>query len=224
MFFSVVAKPQTWRHIGYLLLAFPLGVFYFVFLVTGISLGFGLAIVWLGIPLLLGVLLAAYGMGEFERGLTNLLVDQETPPSHRLAEPEGLWAKVKALLTSSETWKRVGYLFVEFPFGILSFTLVTTTAAVFSLMATPFFYARSWWFTSAPWPSDFWVVDTLWEAFIIAAGAGLVGFALIHLMNGAATLWGRFAKAMLGPADRAVATIDSPVLPEATRPAEETTS
>ena len=40
MFFDVIVKPHTWRNVGYLLLAFPLGIFYFVFLVTGLSLGF----------------------------------------------------------------------------------------------------------------------------------------------------------------------------------------
>ena len=57
--------------------------------------------------------------------------------------------KVKALVGSSETWKRVFYLFVEFPFGIIGVTLVTVTAAFFALIATPFFYAQ---IRSAPQP------------------------------------------------------------------------
>ena len=222
MFFSVVAKPQTWRNIGYLLLAFPLGIFYFIFLVTGLSLGFGLLVIWVGVPLLVGVLAASYGMGEFERNVTNLLFDQETPPSYRLSTPEGFWAKVKALLISSETWKRVGYLFLEFPFGIIGFTLVTTTAATFALVATPLFYTQSWWATAADWPADFWVVDTLWEAFIVAVGALVVGFVFLQLMNGVAWLWAGFARAMLGPTHRATVTVDSPVLPEEAVPLRET--
>lgn len=208
MFFDVIVKSRTWRNIGYLLLAFPLGIFYFVFFVTGLSLGFGLFITLLGIPILVGVLAAAYGMGEFERATTNLLLDLDTPPSYRLAVPEGWWEKVKALLGSSETWKRIGYLFVEFPFGIVGFTLVTTTAAVFALVATPFFYAQSWWISAADWPSNWWLIDTLWEALIVAAGAALVGFALLHVMNGLAKVWGVFATAMLGPSSRPAPIVD----------------
>ena len=96
MFFDVIVKPQTWRNVGYLLLSFPLGIFYFVFLVTGLALGFGLSITLLGIPLLIGVLAAAYGLGEFERTTTNLLLDQATPPSRRLDVAGGLWPKVKS--------------------------------------------------------------------------------------------------------------------------------
>lgn len=202
MFFDVVVKPQTWRNIGYLLLAFPLGIFYFVFLVTGLSLGFGLFITLLGIPILIGVLAAAYGMGDFERTTTNVLLDQNTPPSDRLAVPGGLWPKVKALVGSSETWKRVLYLFVEFPLGIIGFTLVTTAAAFFALIATPFFYAQSWWPVAADWPSRYWVVDTLWEAVIVAAIGVLIAFVLLHVINGLARVWGEFAKGMLGPALR----------------------
>ena len=96
MFFDVVTKPQTWRNVGYLLLAFPLGIFYFVFLVTGLSLGFGLFITLMGIPILVGVLAAAYGMGEFERATTNLLLDQDTPASDRLQVSGGMWEKTKS--------------------------------------------------------------------------------------------------------------------------------
>ncbi|MFW2339433.1 MAG: sensor domain-containing protein [Acidimicrobiia bacterium] len=201
MFFDVIVKPQTWRNVAYLLLAFPLGIFYFVFLVTGLSLGLGLFITLLGIPVLVGVLASAYGLGDFERVTTNLLLDQDTQPSHRLAVSGGLWEKVKALVRSSETWKRVWYLFVEFPFGIIGFTLVTTTAAVFAMVATPLFYTTSWWPSALEWPGEYWVIDTLGEALLLSLGALVVGFVLLHLTNAVAKIWGFFAEAMLGPSD-----------------------
>ena len=202
-FFSVIAKGQTWRNIAYLLLAFPLGIFYFTFLVTGLSLGLGLLITLLGIPILLLVLTAAYGLGAFERSLTNALLGLDTPPSHRLATPEGLWGRIKALVTSSETWKRIGYLFAEFPLGIIGFSLVVTTAAVFAAaVVTPLFYEQSWWFTTEPWLVDRWAIDTIWEALIVAVIGVLVGFGLTHVINGVANLWRFFAHAMLGPSSR----------------------
>ncbi len=51
-FFGVIARPQSYINIFYLLLAFPLGIAYFVFLVTGISVGASLIIIWVGIPIL----------------------------------------------------------------------------------------------------------------------------------------------------------------------------
>ena len=51
-FLGVLIDPQSYVNILYLLLSFPLGIAYFVFLVTGISLGFGLLIIWVGVPIL----------------------------------------------------------------------------------------------------------------------------------------------------------------------------
>lgn len=210
MFFDVITKPQTWRNIGYLLLAFPLGIFYFVFLVTGLSVGFGLFITLLGAPILVGVLAAAYGMGEFERTTTNLLLGQDTQPARRLEIPGGLWPKVKALVGSSETWKRVWYLFTEFFFGIFSFVLVTVTASIFALVVTPFFYERTWFLDGREWMDEVWVIDSLGEAIIVALLAVLVGFVLLHVINGVAKVWGEFAKAMLGPSHRQPAPTPAP--------------
>ena len=48
VFFDVIIKPQTWRNVAYLLLAFPLGIFYFVLngiffgLAAGLVPGFGI--------------------------------------------------------------------------------------------------------------------------------------------------------------------------------------
>ena len=43
-FFGVVVRPQTWLGIVFHVLAFPLGLFYFVFLVTGLSVGVSLVV------------------------------------------------------------------------------------------------------------------------------------------------------------------------------------
>jgi hypothetical protein len=203
VFFAVIGKPQTWRNVGYLLLAFPLGIFYFVFLVVGLSLGFGLIITLLGIPLLVGVMAGAYGLGEFERAITNYLLGIDTPASHRLSVPEGWWAKVKTLITSSETWKRILYLFLEFPLGIVGFTLAVVTGAMFALVVSPLFYTQGWWAEGFDWLSSWWVVDEPWEALVVAIGGILVGFVGLHVMNGVAGLWGIIAKGLLGPSGQA---------------------
>ena len=58
-YFGVVAREETYLNLIYLVLAFPLGTVYFVFLVTGISVGIGTAIIWIGIPILLAVFAAS---------------------------------------------------------------------------------------------------------------------------------------------------------------------
>ena len=54
--FGVNADPQSYLNIVDLLLGMPLEIASVVFLVTGISLGFGLLVIWVGVPILVLVL------------------------------------------------------------------------------------------------------------------------------------------------------------------------
>src|SRR6266852_2116140 len=53
----------------YLLLSFPLGLCYFVFLVCGISIGIGTLIIWIGVPILMLTILGCRYLAAFEREL-----------------------------------------------------------------------------------------------------------------------------------------------------------
>jgi len=131
LFFGVVAKGQSYLNLIYLLLAFPLGVFYFVFLVTGLSLGIGLLIIWLGIPILLFMLAAWWALTAFERQLALWLLRVDIPPmSRESASGQSVWTRFKAHLKNPVTWKGLVYLFAKFPLGILSFVVAVTLIAL----------------------------------------------------------------------------------------------
>lgn len=197
MFFGVVAKAQTWRNIGYLLLAFPLGIFYFVFLVTGFSLGFGLFITLLGIPILVGVIAASYWLGEFERLISNQLLEISIPKTQGISQAGGFWEKLKELVVSSETWKRVFYLFLKFPFGIVGFVFVVVAFSLFAQVIAPLAYQQDWYDLNI---GTVWQLDELWEAIVVAGVGVVLGFGFLHLINGTAQVWGFVASALLSPA------------------------
>src|SRR5262249_28158671 len=67
------ADRRTYRAAAYFLLGLPLGILEFVLLVTGLSLGLGLLITLLGIPVLLATLLLARTLASFERQLASSL-------------------------------------------------------------------------------------------------------------------------------------------------------
>jgi len=58
---------QTLRDSGYLLASLPIAIISFTIVVTGLSLGLGLAIVWIGLPIGVGTLFAARGFADLER-------------------------------------------------------------------------------------------------------------------------------------------------------------
>ncbi len=73
------AELRTWRAFAYLLLGLPLGIIEFTFIVTGMSLGIGMIITIVGIPILIGVLYLARGLATMERELASSLLDAPNP-------------------------------------------------------------------------------------------------------------------------------------------------
>ena len=192
-FFGVVADPQSYLNIVYLLLAFPLGTFYFVFLVTGFSLGFGLIITLIGIPILLLVLSGSWALCRFERQVAITLLNEDIPLSVSRPASGGLWSRVKALLKDRVTWTGVLYLFLKFPLGIVTFTIAVTLIAV----TVGFLFAPAYMWTSNPIVWGSWSFDPFpWSWILTIIGIPLV-FISLHLMNVIAIVFGRMTRVML---------------------------
>jgi hypothetical protein len=195
---GVVVNPQTYRNIAYLLLTFPLGVVYFVFLVTGVSLGASLAILWIGIPLLIGVLLLSRTFANLERRLTSNLLNINIAMPTSENTQKGYWQHAKAVVLDALTWAEVFYLFSKFVLGIISFvTVITLLAASLGLMATPFFWNQlgiEAWNVGIP---GIWTVDSFPKAVAVSLIGVMVGVASLHVTNGLAWIYGEYTKAIL---------------------------
>src|ERR1700694_1338132 len=139
----MLRDSRTYLRILYLFLAFPLGVAYFVFIVTGPSVGFGLAVVIVGFPILIVTLLSWMLFARIERELAIHLLGASIRP---MSVPDPVkrtrWESLLKTLADPVTWKSLVYVFLEFPFGIFSFTLAITLIAVsLSLILYPVLYA-----------------------------------------------------------------------------------
>jgi hypothetical protein len=203
-FFGVVARSQTYLNLLYLFLAFPLGVAYFVFLVTGISVGVPLIIVWVGLLITAGVIAAWYGLIVFERKMAIWLLHEDIPPiTHLDLSSMSLWQKFVALLKNPVTWKGLAFLFAKFPMGMISFVALVTLASIsLSLIGMPFYYQ---WVHSdisidlgnAIW-NPMWAIDRLDKALLVSLIGVLLAIASMHILNGLAWVSGKFARVMLG--------------------------
>jgi hypothetical protein len=195
--FGVVLDPQTYVNIAYLLLAFPLGIAYFVILVVGFALGFGLFITLLGIPVLLGTLGLSWALSMFERQMSMKMLDVEIAPmSTQSPIEEGIWNRFKAQMKNPVTWKGVAYLFLKFPYGIFSFCMTVVLVSVSaSMLAAPILYRIANFGGDS---GSGWQIDT----FPKALGVMLLGIPVslfsLWLLNAIAMIWGQFARLMLG--------------------------
>jgi hypothetical protein len=187
-FVKVAFEKQTYMNILYLLFSFPLGTAYFVFLVSGLSLGFGLLLVWIGIPVLILVFLAWWEIASFERQLAIWLLSIDIPPmSLKPVSEKSILGRAICRVKSPVTWKALLFLLVKFPLGIFSLVVMVFLVALTSgMLVNPILYIMGNSFAS-----------TFQESILISISGIFVGLASLHVLNLLAHISGGFARRML---------------------------
>jgi signal transduction histidine kinase len=194
--FGQILDGRTWGRIAYLLLALPLGVAEFSFLVTAISFGFGTAITLIGLPVLVASVYAWRSLEQLERRIIGRLTGVEIPSPYR-PDPAGArwWQRLAARVADPATWKDLAFLLLQLPLGILSFSV---TVAVFGL-GLRLLFAPIYWepFTDADWISLLGL-DSLGWAFAVVPLGALILLGGIPLLGQLGRLYAWLAAQLLG--------------------------
>lgn len=196
-----IVWPRTYANLLYLLLLLPTGVVWFTLYVTGLSLGVGLFIVWVGAAILLSLVPITWYAVLFERELAVRLLGEAIPEPRETALPgdEGAWAWYKSLAKSPVTWKGFLFLLLKFPLGMASwiFTILLLT------IVASFIVAPAIWATGGEIDLGVWRTDTLVDTIYASVIGILAVIPSVHVLNGLAFLWGRLARVALGPRESA---------------------
>jgi signal transduction histidine kinase len=191
-----ILDARTYGRILYLLLALPLGVAEFSFLVTAISFGFGTAITLIGIPVLVGTVYAWRWLAELERRLIRALVGTEIPSPYR-PDPVGgrWWRRLAARLADPATWKDLAFLLLQLPLGVLSFAVTVAVLALgLGTLAEPVYYLAV---SDATWLG--WIeVNSLAAALALMPLGALILFVGIPGLGALGRLYGWLAAQLLG--------------------------
>ncbi|WP_405880370.1 sensor domain-containing protein [Streptomyces sp. NBC_01384] len=117
-------EARSWREFGYVMLSLPLGIIMFTFAVTMFSLGAGLLITFLGIPVLAGALAGCRGFGALERARARGLLglDVAAPEPLRVRK-QGAPAWMGAILKSGSSWRHLLYAVMQLPWSAFSFAV-----------------------------------------------------------------------------------------------------
>ena len=199
-FFGVLADPHTYGALFYMLLSLATGIFYFTWVVTGLSLSAGLAVLIIGIPFFILFVGATRVLALVEGRLVEVMLGERMPRRPVYTDTSLPWLqRIGAMFTDPRTWGTMGYFLAMLPLGTAYFTIaVTLLATGAALVAAPF----AWWFgdfdhglvnfggwvdpTTSPW---------VWPLCIVV-GIVLV-VALLHLARLIGYLHGKLAKALL---------------------------
>jgi two-component system, OmpR family, phosphate regulon sensor histidine kinase PhoR len=200
--FGVATRRQSYMNLLYLLVAFPLGTAYFIFLVTGLSSGIGMIFALIGIPLMVGLLYVWRWLGAFERQLTMWWLGIEIAPMSAPLPPGlGVLRHVEARLRDRVTWTSLLYLFVAFPFGVLGFVLAVVLISFTSaLLISPVAAIVQ---LAVDGPAAGSGIIPLWLTPLLFVLGLALGLGTLHTANALAWVWGRFAQFSLGMSDTA---------------------
>ncbi len=205
-FFGVVARPQSYRNIAYLLLGLPLGTLWFSALVTVASVSVSMLVVaLLGIPLLIGMWYAVRAFANIERAVASTLLGEHVDKAPMAAGVRGnLWVRFKAMGRDPARWREFGYLLLRFPAGIATFTLAVTALTTPVFVAYAPIDARYVDESDAAFGDWFWSTELHDFAHgnplswgLIPAGLALL-FAAFHALNAVARGCWRWTAAWLG--------------------------
>ena len=206
-YFKVIISGQAYLNLIYLLAAFPLGVFYFIYLVSGLSIGISLSIVWVGIPLLLVVAVGWWILARFEHFLTVHWLKEEIPsmmlPQNTLPPAAGnkkIWEHFKGYFFNPVTWKSPVYLLLKFPIGIVTFAiLITFISLSLAFLTLPLTYQLLDFQISGFFSPDslVWQVDNIFEALLGTLMGVLLWPLTMQIANGLAWVHAKFARLML---------------------------
>ena len=123
-FFGVYMDARAYTSLFYLLLTLATGIVYFAFVVTGLSLSVGFAILVIGIPFFLAFIGMARVIALGEGRLLEAMTGERMPRRPVHPGPPAPWlTRIAEMLKDVRTWTTLLYLLVMLPLGVVYFTL-----------------------------------------------------------------------------------------------------
>ena len=194
-------RLRTYTNLLYLLLALPLGLAYFIFLAVGLTAGFGLTIVWIGLPILALVFAGSWAFAAFERQAAILLLGADVPPMTPEKSPppspvaRTAWQRTGDFFSNPVTWKGMGFLLLKLPLGLVSFvSIVALLPASAALLLSPIL----WEMGALDIDGVVFQVDSIGGAWACAVVGLVMLFLALNLLNVLAWLWRGTATVLLG--------------------------
>lgn len=203
-FFGVAADPRTYGAMFYAILALATGVFYFTWVVTGISLSAGLSVIIIGIPFVILFIGSVRLLSLVEGRIVEVMLGERMPRRPVYADRDRpVLTRIGAMFTDPRTWSTLLYMLAMLPLGILYFTIAVTLLSLsLGLVIAPplaMFGAFDGWTLSGGW-FGYWepsVTLGWWELPLVFACGVVLLFATLHLLRGIGKVHGAIAKQLL---------------------------
>jgi uncharacterized membrane protein len=197
-FFGVAADPRTYAALFYMVLALATGIFYFTWVVAGVSLSLGLAVLIIGIPFVILYFGSVRVLSLVEGRIVEVMLGERMPRRPLYASRGKPWlSRIGDMFTDPRTWSTQLYFLLMLPLGVAYFTLAVTLIAVSAgLIASPLALLPgvhlNLWMGGIDLPAE-----APWVLPLFAVIGVLLLFVTLHVARGIGRLHGLLAKHLL---------------------------
>jgi hypothetical protein len=196
-FFGVALDARTYGALFYMLLSLATGIFFFTWVVTGLSLSLGLLVLIIGIPVAVLFFGSVRGLSLLEGRLVEALLGERMPRRPAYTDRSRSWLqRIGDMFTDGRTWLTLLYFVLMLPLGIVYFTIATTLLSI----SLGFIWAPVAALISPEFVGihiDGTQMLPLWITPLLAVVGMLLLFATLHLARGIGRLHGMMAKHLL---------------------------
>ncbi len=198
-FFGIALDPRAYAALFYMALSLATGVFYFTWVVTGLGLSAGFAVLIIGVPFIVLFFGTVRALSFVEGKIVEAMLGVRMPRRPLYVDRgQSIWARIGEMFTDPRTWSTMLYMILMLPLGVIYFTIVTTGLALsISFAIAPFAYlfvdhGMIVMYDGEPsWTAPFWMLPLI-------TLAGVIGFFLmLHLAKAIGQLHGQIAKHLL---------------------------
>ncbi len=219
-----IISARTYLRAAHLFAMFPLGIAYFVALVTAFAVGGALIWTIVGPVVLLATLYLTRWAGDIEAWLVRHINQHELrrPPT-AIERGQSFRSQVWTRLIDPTTWTGLAYLFVQFPVGVVAFSGLVVIGAVSGSFITAPLLLELDVIDQSEIDFGFAAFSESTEALILVPIGVAALFVGIHLVNIASAVHASWARLMLGSRAQRVPTVtsspdDTPPVPEGGQP------
>ncbi|WP_233198533.1 MULTISPECIES: sensor domain-containing protein [Luteimonas] len=208
-FFGVAADPRTYSALFYMVLSLATGIFYFTWVVAGLSTSLGMVFVLIGIPLLILFFGSVRLLSLVEGRLVEVMLGERMPRRPLYSARGRTWLqRIGDMFTDVRTWSTMLYMLLMLPLGIVYFTInVTLLSVSLSMIAAPILVwlgiaeagVRDYGWTLLSWTENEGLGTSLnaWATPVVLVAGVLLLFASLHLFRGIGRMHGGIAKHLL---------------------------
>ncbi|HSG28295.1 MAG TPA: sensor domain-containing protein, partial [Candidatus Krumholzibacterium sp.] len=196
-FFGVFTDPRAYASLFYMFFALFLGIFYFTWTVSGLSISIGIMILIIGLPFFGLFLMSVRGIALVDGRVIEALLGERMPRRPIFSRKPGNWRdRLVFLFTDPMVWKTIVYNLMMLPLGIMYFTLTITSISVsLTLFLRP---VLEYWFHLPMVQTNGWSYWTPGYLMPFAVFIGIIWFLVtLHMAKGLGRMHAKIAKNML---------------------------